>query len=239
MPETTTAILHASYLRWIVLLPLIGAIINGIGGAAIQKAAGKRAISIIACTPVLLAFAIAVRGFVQLLGMDAEQRVLLDRLFSWIAIGNLHVDVAFQLDPLSSVMILIVTGVGGLIHIYSTGYMHEEPAYWRFFAYLNLFTFAMLTLVLADNLLLMFVGWEGVGLCSWALIGFWYSDWNNATAGNKAFIVNRIGDFGFMLGTFLLFWTLADIGHPTLVFREIVTYAVQLEGRTVLGVATL
>ena len=110
-------------------------------------------------------------------------------------------------------MILVVTGVGGLIHIYSTGYMHEEPAYWRFFAYLNLFTFAMLTLVLADNLLLMFVGWEGVGLCSYALIGFWYSDWNNAAAGSKAFIVNRIGDFGFMLGTFLLFWTLAGVGH--------------------------
>ena len=151
----------------------------------------------------------------QLRGLEPAQRLLLDRLFTWIAIGNLHVDVAFQLDPLSAVMILVVTGVGGLIHIYSTGYMHEEPAYWRYFAYLNLFTFAMLTLVLADNLLLMFVGWEGVGLCSWALIGFWYSDWNNATAGNKAFIVNRVGDFGFMLGTFLLFWALAGIGHPT------------------------
>jgi NADH-quinone oxidoreductase subunit L len=176
---------------------------------------------------------------VQLLGLEAEQRFLLDRLFTWIAIGNLHVDVAFQLDPLSSVMILIITGVGGLIHIYSTGYMHEEPAYWRYFAYLNLFTFAMLTLVLADNLLLMFVGWEGVGLCSWALIGFWYSEWNNTTAGNKAFIVNRVGDFGFMLGTFLLFWALSSIGHPTLVFREIAAVATQLEGHTVAGLATL
>src|SRR5262245_46351974 len=109
MPEMVT------YLRWIVLLPLIGAIINGIAGAAIQKAAGKRAISVIACAPVLLAFAISVYGFAQLLGLEPEQRLLLDRLFSWIAIGNLHVDVAFQLDPLSAVMILIVTGVGGLI----------------------------------------------------------------------------------------------------------------------------
>src|SRR5215472_727050 len=239
MPEAAHEILTVNYLRWIVLLPLIGAIINGLGGALIQKAAGRRAISAIACAPVLLAFGISLRGFVQLLGLAPDDRLLLDRLFTWLSVGNLHVDVAYQLDPLSAVMILIITGVGGLIHIYSTGYMHEEPAYWRFFAYLNLFTFAMLTLVLADNLLLMFVGWEGVGLCSWALIGFWYSDWNNATAGNKAFIVNRIGDFGFMVGTMLLFWALAGIGHPTLVFREITAYAVQLECHTVAGFATL
>jgi NADH-quinone oxidoreductase subunit L len=239
MPETTHEILTVSYLHWIVLLPLIGAIINGLAGALIQKAAGKRAISVIACAPVLIAFALSVRGLFQLVGLGEEERLLLDRLFTWLSVGNLHVDVAFQLDPLSAVMILVVTGVGGLIHIYSTAYMHEDPAYWRYFAYLNLFTFAMLTLVLADNLLLMFVGWEGVGLCSYALIGFWYSDLNNASAGSKAFIVNRIGDFGFMLGTFLLFWALAGIGHPTLVFREIVAYAVQLEGHTVAGCATL
>jgi NADH-quinone oxidoreductase subunit L len=239
MPETTTEVISVGYLRWIVLLPLIGAIVNGVGGAWIQKNFGKRAISILACAPVLLAFAISVYGFVQLLGLEPEQRVLLDRLFSWISIGNLHVDVAFQLDPLSAVMILVITGVGGLIHIYSTGYMHDEPSYWRYFAYLNLFTFAMLTLVLADNLLLMFVGWEGVGLCSYALIGFWYTDWNNASAGSKAFIVNRVGDFGFMLGAFLLFWMLAGVGHPTLVFREIAEYATLLEGKTVAGMAVL
>ena len=239
MPEGTHELVTVTYLRWIVLLPLIGAIINGIGGGLIQKAAGKRAISLIACVPVWIAFALAVRGLIQLLGMPPEERLLLDRVFTWISVGNLHADVAFQLDPLSTVMVLVITGVGGLIHIYSTAYMHEEPAYWRYFAYLNLFTFAMLTLVLADNLLLLFVGWEGVGLCSWALIGFWYSDWNNATAGNKAFIVNRIGDFGFMLGTFVLFWALADIGHPTVSFREIIAYAVQLEGHTTAGFPTL
>ena len=239
MSEATHELITVSYLRWIVLLPLLGAIVNGLGGAVIQKAAGKRAISLLACAPVLIAFAISVRGFLQLLGLGEGERLLIDRLFTWIAVGNLHVDVAFQLDPLSAVMILVITGVGGLIHIYSTAYMHEEPAYWRYFAYLNLFTFAMLTLVLADNLLLMFVGWEGVGLCSYALIGFWYSDWNNASAGSKAFIVNRVGDFGFMLGTFLLFWSLSGIGHPTLVFREIAAYAVQLEGHTVAGVAVL
>ena len=113
-------------------------------------------------------------------------------------------------------MILVVTGIGGLIHIYAIGYMHDDKAYWRFFAYLNLFTAAMLTLVLGDSLLLMFVGWEGVGLCSYALIGFWYQDHNNARAGNKAFIVNRVGDFGFVLGMFLLFWSLDAQGHGTL-----------------------
>ena len=136
-----------------MLLPLIGAIINGIGGALIQKGAGKRAISVLACVPVWLAFAISVYGFAQLLGLEPEHRVLIDRLFTWISVGNLHADVAFQLDPLSVVMILVITGVGGLIHIYSTAYMHEEPAYWRYFAYLNLFTFAMLTMVWPTNLI--------------------------------------------------------------------------------------
>jgi len=227
---THEAITAVSYLRWVVLLPLLGAVVNGLGGAWIQKRFGKGAISFLACTPVLGAFAFAVAGFLHLRGMPAESRVLLDHLFAWIHVGSLNVDVAFQLDPLSAVMILIVTGVGGLIHIYSTGYMHDDPAYWRFFAYLNLFTFAMLTLVLGDNMLLMFVGWEGVGLCSYALIGFWYSEWANASAGSKAFIVNRVGDFGFMLGTFLLFWSLSDAGHPTLVFREIVDYVPLIAG---------
>ncbi len=133
-------------------------------------------------------------------------------------------------------MILVVTGIGGLIHRYATGYMHDDPAFWRFFAYLNLFTFAMLTLVLADSLLLMFVGWEGVGFCSWGLIGFWHKELPNTTAGNKAFIVNRIGDFGFVLGIFLLFWTLDAAGHGTVVFRELRDHAHLLEGQAMWGV---
>jgi NADH-quinone oxidoreductase subunit L len=138
-------------------------------------------------------------------------------------------------------MILIVTGIGGLIHLYATGYMHDDPAFWRFFTYLNLFTFAMLTLVLGDSLLLMFVGWEGVGFCSWGLIGFWHKELPNTTAGNKAFLVNRVGDFGFVLGIFLLFWTLDGHGHGTLVFRELRQHAHLLEGATFWGwpVATL
>jgi NADH-quinone oxidoreductase subunit L len=119
-------------------------------------------------------------------------------------VGDFSADVSFLLDPLSAVMILVVTGVGSLIHVYATGYMSHDPSYRRFFLYLNLFMFAMLTLVLADNYLLMFVGWEGVGLCSYLLIGFWYERPSAAEAGKKAFIVNRIGDFGFMLGAFML-----------------------------------
>src|ERR1043166_2710722 len=148
---------------------------------------------------------------------------------------------AFWVDPLSAVMILVVTGIGGLIHIYATGYMHDDKAFWRFFAYLNLFMAAMLTLVMGDNLLLMFVGWEGVGLCSYALIGFWYQDQNNTRAGNKAFIVNRVGDFGFVLGMFLLFWSLDAQGHGTLTFREMAKWASTLQGQMLWGlpVATL
>jgi NADH-quinone oxidoreductase subunit L len=224
------------YLRWIVLLPLIGAAINGIPGALIQNASGKRAISWIACTPVILSFLLSLRVFFQLAGLPPEQRLLLDQCWTWMDVGSLRADVAFQADPLAAVMILIVTGVGGLIHLYSVGYMHDEPSYWRYFAWLNLFTFAMLTLVLGDNLLLLFVGWEGVGLCSYALIGFWYSDWNNASAGSKAFIVNRIGDFGFTLGVFLLFWVMADAGHPSVTFRELAQHAHVLEGRSFWGV---
>ncbi len=223
-------------LRWIVFLPLIGAIINGLLGAIIQKKMGKRAISFIACTPVVIAFGISLSVFFQLKGLNPEQRFLIDHLYSWITLGSLKVDMAFLADPLSTVMILVVTGIGGLIHIYAIGYMHDDKAYWRFFAYLNLFTAAMLTLVLGDSLLLMFVGWEGVGLCSYALIGFWYQDHNNARAGNKAFIVNRVGDFGFVLGMFLLFWSLDAQGHGTLTFREIAKWASTLQGQMLWGV---
>jgi NADH-quinone oxidoreductase subunit L len=229
--------ISVTYLRWIVLLPLIGAVINGIGGYFIQRSFGKRAISVIACTPVILAFILSLQVLAQLHGLPPEERFLLDQWWTWIDVGNLRADIAFWADPLSAVMILVVTGVGGLIHIYSIGYMHDDEGYWRFFAWLNLFTFAMLTLVLGDNLLLMFVGWEGVGLCSYALIGFWYKEWANASAGSKAFIVNRVGDFGFTLGAFLLFWSMSDAGHGSVVFREIAQHAHVLDGKLFGGVA--
>ncbi len=225
------------YLRWIILAPLIGAAINGLLGARIQKAAGKTPIAIIAVLPVLVSFILAVTAFGQLLGLPPEKRFLLDAMSQWIHIGHLNVDFAFWVDPLSAVMILVVTGIGGLIHVYSIGYMHEEPSFWRFFAYLNLFMAAMLTLVLGDSLLTLFVGWEGVGLCSYGLIGFWYKENANATAAAKAFIVNRIGDFGFVIGMFALFWTLDQTGQGTLVVREIAQRVHLLDGQTFWGFA--
>ncbi|MGH7826207.1 MAG: NADH-quinone oxidoreductase subunit L [Candidatus Binatia bacterium] len=232
-------LIQTDYLRWIIFLPLIGAIINGLLGSTIQKRFGKGIIGLIACAPVILAFGISLLAFLTLSGLKPEQRFLIDRLYTWIELGSLKVDMAFWVDPLSAVMILIVTGIGGLIHIYATGYMHEDKAFWRFFAYLNLFMAAMLVLVMGDNLLLMFVGWEGVGLCSYALIGFWYQDHNNARAGNKAFIVNRVGDFGFILGMFLLFWSLDAQGHGTLTFREMARWAATLQGQEIWGISVI
>src|SRR5438128_2426734 len=231
----------AGYVGAIPLVPLAGAAVLGLGGAPLQRRFGKLPVSVLACGTVATSFVLSVVAFFQLAGLAPEHRLLLADLFPWVHVGTLNVDVAFGVDPLSAVMILVVTGIGGLIHLYATGYMHDDPAFWRFFAYLNLFTFAMLTLVLGDNLLLMFVGWEGVGFCSWALIGFWHKELYNTTAGNKAFIVNRIGDFGFVLGLFLLFWTLDARGHGTLVFRELAQHAHLLEGQVFWGlpVATL
>ena len=147
--------------------------------------------------------------------------VFKDALYTWIESGALQVKLSFQVDALTAVMLLIVTGIGFLIHVYSLGYMGHDEDMARFFIYLNLFIFFMLILVMADNLLLLFVGWEGVGLCSYLLIGFWYRDHNNTIAGNKAFIVNRIGDFGFVLGIFLLVTELGRQGVWTLDFAEL------------------
>ncbi len=228
-------------LRWIPLLPLIGSVVNFLFGAEIQKRMGRGAVAAIACLMPILSFVIVVGHFQELRGYGPSDRIILDSVLPWIHIGSLNVDIAFQFDPLSAVMALVVTGIGSLIHIYSYGYMDHEPAAWRFFALLNLFMFAMLTLVLGDNLLVMFVGWEGVGLCSWGLIGFWYTDHANTTAGNKAFIVNRIGDFGVVLGMFALFWSLDASGHATLVFRELADNVRHLDGMIIWGlpVATL
>ncbi|MBI2985306.1 MAG: NADH-quinone oxidoreductase subunit L [Deltaproteobacteria bacterium] len=231
--------IQTDYLRWIVLLPLLGAAANGLLGATLQKKIGKWAISLFACAPVLISFLLSLKALLDLLALKPEERFLIDRLYPWLSLGSLHVDVAFWIDPLSTVMILVVTGIGGLIHVYSTGYMHEDKSYWRYFAFLNLFTFAMLLLVTGDNLLLMFVGWEGVGLCSYALIGFWYHDHVNTRAGNKAFIVNRVGDFGFVLGIFLIFWSLDQQGHGTVVFREIEKFASLMKGQEIWGVGVV
>ena len=220
------------FIRWIVLLPLIGAAINFLLGATLQQRFGRHIVSLVGCGVVIASFVLGLTAFFQMLAVRPSQRFMLDHLWQWFDIGGLKLDIAFWLDPLSMVMVLIVTGVGGLIHIYSTGYMYEDPAYWRFFAWLNLFTFSMLTLVLGDNLWLMFVGWEGVGLCSFALIGFWYRDHNNTAAGNKAFIFNRVGDWAFVVALYSLFAALAAAGHPTLVIREVARFAPYLAGQT-------
>ena len=178
---------------------------------------------------VFLAFCFAFAAFVQL----PDGGALVDRVYPWIYSGALHVDIALRVDPLSGIMIMVVTGVGFLIHVYSVGYMAHDDDVVRYFAYLNLFTTAMLLLVLGDNILLLFVGWEGVGLCSYLLIGFWYTDDEKASAGKKAFIVNRIGDAGFLLGLFLLFWSLGAHGVWTLSFSEIAAHASVLPVTTV------
>jgi NADH-quinone oxidoreductase subunit L len=201
-----------SFLWLVPLLPLIGAIVNGLGAGRLPR----KLVSAIGVGSVGISFLIAIACFAGLLGLPPEggRRVTQD-LFTWIQVGDFHAEVRYLLDPLSAVMMLVVTGVGFLIHVYSTGYMSHEKAYGRYFAYLNLFTFSMLTLVLADNFLLMFVGWEAVGLCSYLLIGFWYERPAAAEAGKKAFVVNRIGDWGFLLGIFLIFVTFGSVDFGT------------------------
>jgi NADH-quinone oxidoreductase subunit L len=161
-------------------------------------------VSLIGPGVLVLAFGLAVAMFAAMRSADMAQPYV-ETLFRWMPVSDLKINVALQLDPLSMVMVLVITGVGALIHIFSVGYMQDDPGYPRYFAYLNLFVFFMLLLVLGANYPVMFVGWEGVGLCSYLLIGFWFSDKANADAGKKAFIVNRIGDFGFLVAMFLLF----------------------------------
>jgi NADH-quinone oxidoreductase subunit L len=165
----------------------------------------KKYVSVQACTAVLISFIIAVISFIGLLQTRPESGPCVKSLFSWIRVGSFSAELSFRFDPLSAVMVLVVTGVGFLIHVYSVGYMAQDKGYARYFTYLNLFMFAMLLLVLASNMVLMFVGWEGVGLCSYLLIGFWFEKPAAANAGKKAFIVNRIGDAGFILGILFIF----------------------------------
>ena len=191
----------------IVLLPLLGFLINGLFGAKLKKPLP----GIIACVAVGAAFVVAVMNVLSLASATGETRRITETAYTWMSVGSFKVDVSFLLDPLSAVMILVVTGIGFLIHLYSTGYMHddhndpESKLYARYFACLNLFIAFMSILVLADNYLLMFVGWEGVGLCSYFLVGFWFNREDAAQASKKAFVINRIGDMGFLLGMMLLF----------------------------------
>jgi NADH-quinone oxidoreductase subunit L len=193
-------------------MPLLGAIFNGI----FAYKAPRWLISWVGCGTVGVAFYVAIKGFIALSGLPETSRFISDHFYTWMASGDFSVDFNFYLDPLSGVMALVVTGVGFLIHVYSMGYMHDDPGYGKYFSFLNLFIFSMTVLILSDNLVGLFLGWEGVGLCSYLLIGFWYEDNEKAEAGKKAFIVNRIGDAGFIFGMAILFWYFGTTSIPQL-----------------------
>src|SRR3974377_1803783 len=195
------------YVWLIPVFPLVGFIINGLMGHRLPK----NLVGTLGASMVGLSFALTLSIFLQYLHLPAAAKPVEVPLYTWIASGTFKAQVAFLVDPLSLVMLLVVSGISFLIHIYSMGYMHDDPGFPRFFAYLNFFVFFMLILVSANNFLMMLVGGEGVGLCSSLLIGFWYEKKSASDAGKKAFVVNRIGDFGFLLGIFLIFWTFGSI----------------------------
>jgi NADH-quinone oxidoreductase subunit L len=224
MTETLTL------LRYIPLLPLLGAAVNIFFGARL----GRKAAGYLACAAVALSFLASLRVFLLL----SPTGVFRDTVFTWIDSEPFQASLSFQADALTAVMLLVITGIGFLIHVYSLGYMAHDEGMIRYFAYLNLFVFFMTLLVLGDNLLLLFVGWEGVGLCSYLLIGFWHQDHANTIAGNKAFIVNRIGDFGFILGLLLLFWEMSGQGVPSLNFSDL-RQAAHLLRPEIVALATL
>jgi len=191
-----------------ILLPLAGFLFLGLFGSRIKN---EKIIGITGSSVIGFSFIITLFAFFETLSLPVAQRETIITLFTWLNVSALNVGFSYQIDQLSLVMALIVTGVGFLIHVYSIGYMHGDKGFWRFFTYLNLFIFAMMNLILGDNFLLLFLGWEGVGLCSYLLIGFWYDrKFEKGTTGDaakKAFVVNRIGDFGFLLGMFLIYMT--------------------------------
>ncbi|MBX2986102.1 MAG: NADH-quinone oxidoreductase subunit L [Bacteroidia bacterium] len=190
----------------IPLLPLAGFLINGL----VNKKMPKSLVGLIGSSTVLISFICSVYLFSQLLG---DTQSISTKLFAWIHAGGINLDLTFLVDRLSSVMLLVITGVGFLIHVYSIGYMKNDEDYPRYMAYLNLFVFFMLLLVMGNNYIVMFAGWEGVGLCSYLLIGFWFKNTAYNNAGRKAFVMNRIGDFGFLLGIFLMYQTFATLDY--------------------------
>jgi len=218
---------------WLIpFFPLIGSIINGLLGKRFIK--NEKIIGGIGTGAMLLSFLVSCKYFIQLLGDSVKSHETV--VASWMSVGNLQVDWGFLLDPLSALMIMVVTGVGTLIHLYSIGYMHGEEGFYRYFSYLNLFVFSMLMLVLGNNALVMFVGWEGVGLCSYLLIGYYFEKQSAGDAAKKAFVMNRVGDFGFLLGLFTIFWTLGSNHNVwTVNFTEITANAHLLSGDMMLG----
>ena len=202
-------------LALIALLPLVGFLLNGFFATALGRhRVTERAAGLIGSAFPLAAFALTIKAFLDL--QAGGFAPIVEPLYRWALIGTSSFEIAFYFDRLSAIMTLVVTGVGSVIHIYSTGYMHDDKSFGRFFAYLNLFLFFMLLLVLGRSMLVLFVGWEGVGLASYLLIGFWFDDLTNAKAGRKAFITNRIGDAGFLLGMFLLYRAFGTLDMDTI-----------------------
>ena len=199
MDDTSVGISGMAWLWFVPAIPLAGALLNLFGGRRLGKLAGLSASGAVG-----LSFLVSLVSVRELFGASVEERVVTEHLFDWISVGNFSVGADLRLDGLSATMILVITGIGFLIHVYAIGYMEGDPRYGRFFAYLNLFVFFMLLLVLADNYLLLYVGWEGVGLCSYLLIGFWFEKPENATAAKKAFITTRIGDTAMLIGLALI-----------------------------------
>lgn len=198
----------------VVALPLVGFLVNGLLGISPNSYQQKKTfIGTLANLAVFIPFLIA---FYLFMNMNGESEAVVSTLFTWIDVGSFHVNIAYRIDQLSILMVMVVTGVGSLIHLYSMGYMADDEGYWKFFAYLNLFIFAMLNLVLGNNLLLLFLGWEGVGLCSYLLIGFWYPDMAKASAAKKAFIYNRIGDFAFLIAMFLMYQSVGSLNFDVI-----------------------
>jgi NADH-quinone oxidoreductase subunit L len=223
------------YVWLIPVFPAIGFLINGFFGRRYDK----KIVGWVACSALGLSFLTSILIFFQLIGRPPTERHFEKVLFDWVVSGSLQTVIGYQIDPLSILMALVVSGVSFFIHIYSVGYMHDDPGYPRYFTYLNLFVFMMLNLILANNFLLMFVGWEGVGLCSYLLIGFWFEKDSASNAGKKAFVVNRVGDFGFLLGMFLLFTSLGKHGIWTLDFSEVFANAHLLDTGTVTAITIL
>jgi NADH-quinone oxidoreductase subunit L len=219
-------------LSLIPLFPFVGFLVNASIGRRLTKSVSGG----LACLAMLAAFAVSVMEVWRLAGMAVEARAIETTLYTWIASGDFIIDLAFRLDPLSAVMILVITGIGSLIHIYSTAYMHEETdsEFARYFSYLNLFVFFMLLLVLGSNVLVMFVGWEGVGLCSYLLIGYYYKRKSASDAANKAFIVNRVGDYAFILGSLLMVVTVGSLD-----FQEIASRVAALPPEATFGTLSL
>ncbi|MEK6774858.1 MAG: proton-conducting transporter membrane subunit, partial [Bdellovibrionota bacterium] len=221
---------HSLLMAILILSPLVGFFLNGLRYRS-QKANLSGGI---ATAAIFISFISSCLLVNELISMPADARKIHIKFFEWIYVEQLKIDMGFLVDQISAIMILVITGVGSLIHLFSIGYMHHDKGVTKYFSYLNLFVFNMLILVLGDSLLTLFVGWEGVGLCSYLLIGFWFTDQEKATAGMKAFITNRIGDAAFLLGMFILFVTFG-----TLNIQELNILAPSVAETSWLGAITL